>query len=67
MCCGSAGTYSLLQGELSRALRERKLTHLMAVQPDLILSSNIGCIAHLGAASKVPVRHWIEWVDSRRG
>jgi glycolate oxidase iron-sulfur subunit len=67
MCCGSAGTYSLLQGELSRALRERKLAHLMAVQPDLILSSNSGCITHLGAASKVPVRHWIEWVDSRRG
>ena len=63
MCCGSAGTYSLLQGELARNLRARKLGHLLAPQPDLILSANIGCITHLGAASAVPVWHWIEWVD----
>jgi glycolate oxidase iron-sulfur subunit len=63
MCCGSAGTYSLLQGELARTLRARKLEHLLAPQPDLILSANIGCIAHLGAASRVPVWHWIEWLD----
>ena len=63
MCCGSAGTYSLLQGELSRELRERKLESLSAGKPRLILSSNIGCIAHLGAASEVPVMHWIEWLD----
>ena len=63
MCCGSAGTYSLLQGELARSLRARKLGHLLAPKPDLILSANIGCIAHLAAASEVPVWHWIEWVD----
>ena len=63
MCCGSAGTYSLLQGELSRTLRSRKLGHLLAPRPELILSANVGCIAHLGAASEVPVWHWIEWVD----
>jgi glycolate oxidase iron-sulfur subunit len=63
MCCGSAGTYSILQGELARSLRTRKLAHLLAPKPDLILSANIGCITHLGAASDVPVWHWIEWVD----
>lgn len=63
MCCGSAGTYSLLQGELARTLRARKLAHLLAPRPDLILSANIGCIAHLSAASEVPVWHWIEWLN----
>jgi glycolate dehydrogenase iron-sulfur subunit len=63
MCCGSAGTYSLLQPTLARALRARKLGQLLAPKPDLILSANIGCITHLGGASAVPVRHWIEWVD----
>jgi len=63
LCCGSAGTYSLLEGELARTLRARKLKHLLASSPELILSANIGCIAHLGAASEVPVWHWIEWVD----
>jgi glycolate oxidase iron-sulfur subunit len=63
MCCGSAGTYSLLQPDLSRRLRSRKLENLLAAKPDLVLSSNIGCIAHLGAASEIPVWHWIEWVD----
>jgi glycolate oxidase iron-sulfur subunit len=63
MCCGSAGTYSLLHGELARSLRARKLESLLAPKPDLILSANIGCISHLGAASEVPVWHWIEWVD----
>ncbi len=63
MCCGSAGTYSLLQPQLSRTLRARKLGHLQEGKPDLILSANIGCIMHLGAAAAVPVWHWIEWVD----
>jgi glycolate oxidase iron-sulfur subunit len=63
LCCGSAGTYSILQGELSRALRARKLGSLLAAAPELILSANIGCIAHLGAGTAVPVWHWIVWVD----
>ncbi len=63
MCCGSAGTYSLLQGELARSLRARKLRFLLAPGPELILSANIGCITHLAAGSVVPVWHWIEWVD----
>jgi glycolate oxidase iron-sulfur subunit len=63
LCCGSAGTYSLLQPQLARALRERKLEHLLHGQPDVILTANIGCMSHLAAASPVPVLHWIEWVD----
>ncbi len=63
LCCGSAGTYSVLQPELSRQLRERKLGHLQAGKPDLILSANIGCLAHLQAGTGTPVRHWIEWLD----
>ena len=65
LCCGSAGTYSLLQTELSQALRARKLGTLLEGHPDEVLSANIGCIAHLEAGTTVPVRHWIEWVDSR--
>jgi glycolate oxidase iron-sulfur subunit len=63
LCCGSAGTYSLMQPDLSRQLRGRKLDALMAAKPEVILSANIGCIAHLGAAAGVPVRHWVEWLD----
>jgi glycolate oxidase iron-sulfur subunit len=65
LCCGSAGTYSVLQPELSRQLRDRKLEALHAVQPDVILSANIGCITHLANGAQVPVRHWIEWLDAR--
>ncbi len=63
LCCGSAGTYSVLQPELSMQLRERKLSSLSAGTPELILSANIGCITHLQAGTGTPVRHWIEWVD----
>ena len=63
LCCGSAGTYSVLQPELSLQLRERKLGHLQAGRPALILSANIGCLAHLQAGTATPVRHWIEWLD----
>ena len=64
LCCGSAGTYSLLQPALSRELRARKLESLTAVAPDLIATANIGCLAHLQESSSVPVRHWIELVDA---
>jgi glycolate oxidase iron-sulfur subunit len=65
LCCGSAGTYSLLQPQLANALRERKLTQLHAVGPQAILSANVGCISHLAGATETPVAHWIEWVDQR--
>jgi len=63
LCCGSAGTYSLLQPELSQDLRARKLDTLLENRPQVILSANIGCITHLQGATGTPVRHWIEWVD----
>lgn len=63
VCCGSAGTYSLLQPRIARELRDRKLAALAAAAPDEILSANVGCIAHLASAAGVPVRHWIEWAD----
>ena len=65
LCCGSAGTYSVLQPELATQLRDRKLDALMTAGPDTILSANVGCIAHLASAAPVSVQHWIEWVDSR--
>ena len=65
LCCGSAGTYSILQPELSRELRTRKLDSLLGDQPTMIASANIGCLEHLRQASPVPVRHWIEIVDAR--
>jgi glycolate oxidase iron-sulfur subunit len=65
LCCGSAGTYSILQTELSQELRGRKLAALQEGAPEVILSANIGCIAHLQGGTGTPVRHWIEWVDER--
>ena len=64
LCCGSAGTYSILQPELSRELRSRKIGHLEAGRPEVIATANIGCLAHLATASSVPVRHWIQLLDA---
>ncbi len=67
LCCGSAGTYSVLNPGLSYQLRERKLDHLNRTfgdtRPDLIISANMGCIAHLQSGTRVPVRHWVEVLD----
>jgi glycolate oxidase iron-sulfur subunit len=65
LCCGSAGTYSVLQPELAQTLRDRKLAHVQAVRPDAILSANVGCITHLQSGTGTPVMHWIEWLDRR--
>jgi glycolate oxidase iron-sulfur subunit len=62
-CCGSAGTYSLLQPAMSRELRARKLDSLLGSGADVIATANVGCQDHLRKASPVPVRHWIEIVD----
>jgi glycolate oxidase iron-sulfur subunit len=64
LCCGSAGTYSVLQPELAHQLRDRKLGHLGALAPQAILSANIGCIQHLQSGTPTPVMHWVEWLDS---
>jgi len=65
LCCGSAGTYSVLQPAISLALRERKLASLAATGAEQIVSANIGCIAHLQAGTGTPVRHWIELLEQR--
>jgi len=59
LCCGSSGTYSILQPELSEALRDKKVNHLTAHQPELIATANIGCLHHIQAGSEVPVLHWV--------
>src|SRR5688572_4843657 len=63
LCCGSAGTYSLLQPQISRELRGRKLAALQAGAASQIATANIGCLVHLQAGSDLPVRHWIELLD----
>jgi len=61
-CCGSAGTYSILQPQLSQQVRARKIAALMQGSPEIIATANIGCLAHLREVARVPVRHWIEIV-----
>jgi glycolate oxidase iron-sulfur subunit len=63
LCCGSAGTYSVLQPEIALQLRDRKLSQLGALQPELMVSANIGCITHLQSGTATPVRHWVELLD----
>ena len=67
LCCGSAGSYSVLQPAIARRLRRNKLAALGAGSPAAIASANIGCIAHLQAATPTPVRHWVECLDERLG
>ena len=67
LCCGSAGTYSVLQPELAYQLRDRKLSHLAPLEPQVIVSANIGCIQHLQTGTTTPVRHWVEVLDEALG
>jgi len=63
LCCGSAGTYSILQQELALQLRDRKLANLEATGAQAIVSANVGCIVHLQSGTDTPVEHWIELID----
>jgi glycolate oxidase iron-sulfur subunit len=63
LCCGSAGTYSVLQPKIANELRDRKLGNLSQMKPDVIVSANIGCITHLQSGTATPVRHWVEVLD----
>src|SRR5258708_39075254 len=67
LCCGSAGTSSLLQPALSAELRERKLARLHDTAPQAIATANLGCLAHLQGATSTPVRHWVELLDEAPG
>jgi glycolate oxidase iron-sulfur subunit len=64
LCCGSAGTYSVLHPDIAHELRDRKLGHLRQLEPAAIVSANIGCITHLQSGTATPVRHWVELLDS---
>jgi glycolate oxidase iron-sulfur subunit len=66
-CCGSAGTYSILQPELSQRLLRAKLDALEQGNPDVIATANIGCLHHIRGATAIPVRHWVELVAERLG
>ena len=63
LCCGSAGTYSVLNPDIAYTLRDRKLGHLNELKPAVIASANIGCITHLQSGTGTPVRHWVEVLD----
>jgi glycolate oxidase iron-sulfur subunit len=67
LCCGSAGTYSILQPELSGQLLQNKITALERDSPDVIASANIGCLMHLRTATQTPIVHWIELLAGRLG
>jgi glycolate oxidase iron-sulfur subunit len=63
LCCGSAGTYSILQPELAQRLLADKVDALESGQPDVLATANIGCLAHIQTGTRVPVRHWVELVE----
>ena len=67
LCCGSAGTYSVLQPALAYQLRDRKLANLQPLEAQTIVSANIGCIQHLQTGTSTPVRHWVEVLDEALG
>ena len=67
LCCGSAGTYSVLQPTLAYQLRDRKLEALTQLEPQVIVSAHIGCIQHLQSGTATPVRHWVEVLDEALG
>jgi glycolate oxidase iron-sulfur subunit len=60
LCCGSAGTYSILQKSMAERLRARKLDHILDQKPDVIATANIGCLLHLQSGTDIPVKHWVE-------
>ncbi|MEP5199720.1 MAG: heterodisulfide reductase-related iron-sulfur binding cluster, partial [Paracoccaceae bacterium] len=67
LCCGSAGTYSLMQPEISGELKKRKVETLEAKNPDVIAAGNIGCMMQIGGASTVPVVHTVQLLDWATG
>ena len=67
LCCGSAGTYNLLQPEIASALKSRKVAALHAIEPDVIIAGNIGCMMQIGSASNIPIAHTVEMLDWATG
>jgi glycolate oxidase iron-sulfur subunit len=67
LCCGSAGTYNILQPEIAAKLRDRKVANIRSVAPDIIATGNIGCITQIGQASDIPILHTVELLDWAHG
>jgi glycolate oxidase iron-sulfur subunit len=67
LCCGSAGSYSIMQPAIADELRQRKIAHLERGEPDVIVTSNVGCQLHLSAATDTPVLHWVELAERLLG
>jgi glycolate oxidase iron-sulfur subunit len=67
LCCGSAGTYNMLQPEISSRLRDRKLANIATLKPDIIATGNVGCMAQLKTATAIPVVHTVELLDWATG
>ncbi len=67
LCCGSAGTYNLLQPEIATQLRDRKVAHIESVAPQMIAAGNIGCLTQIAAGTKLPVVHTVELLDWATG
>ena len=67
LCCGSAGTYNLMQPEISKELKSRKINTLEATQPDIIAAGNIGCMMQIGSGTGVPIVHTVELLDWATG
>ena len=67
LCCGSAGTYNLLQPEIANRLKARKVTNIEATEPDAIAAGNIGCMAQIADGTTIPVLHTIELLDWATG
>jgi len=67
ICCGSAGTYSMLRPDMAEPLQQRKARHIESLQPDLVAAGNIGCIEQIAAAVRPPVTHTVELLDWATG
>jgi glycolate oxidase iron-sulfur subunit len=67
LCCGSAGTYNILQPDIAKRLRDRKVGNIEKVKPDVIAAGNVGCITHIAAGTAIPVVHTVELIDWATG
>jgi glycolate oxidase iron-sulfur subunit len=67
ICCGSAGTYNLLQGELASALRERKVVNIELVAPEIVAAGNLGCMIQIGQGTAIPIVHTVQLLDWASG
>jgi glycolate oxidase iron-sulfur subunit len=63
LCCGSAGTYNILQPEIAADLRDRKVANIQSLRPDVVATGNIGCITQLASGMDIPIAHTVELLD----